>query len=170
VKSFRHSIVDFCWNKSERLGTIEPALVHVKVRKFEPRVVAAAMLLCAMTLAAMADTITVVNTNDSGAGSLRQVVANANNGDTIDFDSALKGQTITLTSGELSIEKSIAINGLGANLLTISRAQDAPAFRIFHVMPNLSVRIQGVSINNGVVKFDPGGGILNETSALLLID
>ena len=170
MKSFRHSIVDFCWNKSERLGTIEPALVHVKVRKFEPRVVAAAMLLCAMTLAAMADTITVVNTNDSGAGSLRQAIANANNGDTIDFDSALKGQTITLTSGELSIEKSIAINGLGANLLTISRAQDAPAFRIFHVMPNLSVRIQGVSINNGVVKFDPGGGILNETSALLLID
>ena len=48
-----------------------------------------------------AATITVINTNDSGPGSLRQALAKAHNEDAINFDSSLKGQTITLTSGEL---------------------------------------------------------------------
>ena len=64
-------------------------------------------LLCAITISARADTITVINTNDSGPGSLRQAIFNANNGDTIDFDPALNGQTITLTSAELLINKNI---------------------------------------------------------------
>ena len=34
---------------------------------------------------ARANTITVTNTNDSGSGSLRQALASANNGDTINF-------------------------------------------------------------------------------------
>ena len=45
-----------------------------------------------------ATTITVTNTNDSEPGSLRQALADANDGDTIDFDVSLKGQTIALTS------------------------------------------------------------------------
>ena len=40
------------------------------------------LLLCAVALPAHAATITVTNTNDSGPGSLRQALANANNGDT----------------------------------------------------------------------------------------
>jgi hypothetical protein len=52
-----------------------------------------------------AATFTVTNTNDSGAGSLRQAVldANVNNqNDTIVFDAAVFNtpQTITLTSGQ----------------------------------------------------------------------
>src|ERR1051325_11414738 len=39
----------------------------------------------------------VTNTNDSGPGSLRQAIADANSGDTIQFDPALIGQTINLT-------------------------------------------------------------------------
>ena len=46
-----------------------------------------------------ADIIVVTNTNDSGPGSLRDALTVANDGDTINFDSSLKGQTITLTSG-----------------------------------------------------------------------
>ena len=42
--------------------------------------------------------ITVTTTNDSGPGSLRQALADANDGDTINFDPSLNGQTITLTS------------------------------------------------------------------------
>ena len=34
-------------------------------------------------------TITVINTNDNGPGSLRQAVADAVDGDTINFDSSL---------------------------------------------------------------------------------
>jgi len=54
------------------------------------------------------DTTTVSNLNDRGPGSLRQALADANDGDTIDF--AVSG-TISLTSGELVIDKSVAITG-----------------------------------------------------------
>ena len=43
-------------------------------------------------------TSTVTNTNDSGAGSLRQALADANDGDTIDFNLTYPA-TITLTTG-----------------------------------------------------------------------
>src|SRR3954464_5874507 len=99
-------------------------------------------LLCAIAISAHATTITVTNTNDSGPGSLRQALVDSQEGDTIDFDASLKGQTISLTSAELVINKSITISGPGPNLLTVSRAQNAPAFRIYHLMPGRSVTIQ----------------------------
>jgi len=61
----------------------------------------------------------VLNTNGSGPGSLREVIALAGDGDTILFDSNLNGQTITLTSGQLTITKNLTIDGPGANLLAI---------------------------------------------------
>src|SRR5215831_9569945 len=48
-----------------------------------------------------ADIIIVTNTNDSGPGSLRQALVDANDGDTIDA-TGISG-TILLTSGELQI-------------------------------------------------------------------
>ena len=125
-------------------------------------------LLCAPPLAALADTIIVTNSNDSGPGSLRQALADVNDGDTITFN--LGGAaTISLTSGELVIDKSIAVVGPGANLLTISRAQSAPTFRVFHVMPSHTVTIQGVTVSNGSTfqGFAIGGaGIWNDHSNL----
>jgi len=128
-------------------------------------------LLCAIGISAHATTITVINTNDSGAGSLRQALAVVNDGDTIDFDPSLKGQTVTLTTAELVISKNITINGLGADLLAVSRAQNAPAFRIFHLLSAHTVVIQGLTISNGLAaQFGFGGGILNEGSTLSVIN
>src|SRR5215831_10941564 len=57
-------------------------------------------LVLAPTFCAAA-TWTVTSTGDSGAGTLRTLIAGASSGDTINFAAALSGQTITLTSGEL---------------------------------------------------------------------
>src|SRR5580765_798716 len=125
-------------------------------------------LLCAIGMSAHGAVITVTNTNDGGLGSLRQALADANNGDTIDFDPALKGQTISLTSGELAIDTNITITGPGANLLAVSRVQNASPFRVFHVLPARAAVIQGLTISNGVAQPGFGGGILNEGSATVV--
>ena len=78
------------------------------------------------------DTLTVTNTNDSGAGSLRQAIADAGRGDTINFNLSNCPCLITLTSGELVIGKDLTIIGPGANLLTISGNN---ASRIFFINP-----------------------------------
>ena len=76
-------------------------------------------------MSAYADIITVTNTNDSGPGSLRQALADANDGDTIDF--AVTG-TIGLTSGELLVNRSITISGPGANNLALNGNTKAAYF------------------------------------------
>src|SRR5437764_14496259 len=88
------------------------------------------LLLYAVALPVDAATVTVTNTNDSGAGSLRQALTIANDGDIIGF--AVTG-TISLTSGELVIDKNIIISGPGPGLLTVARSQQAAAFRIFNI-------------------------------------
>ena len=116
------------------------------------------LLLCAVALPAHAATITVTNTNDSGPGSLRQALTDANDGDTIQFDPALNGQTITLTSGELVVADSITISGPGPNSLTV-RPSSGSFFRVFDVMPSHSITIQGITISFGYAGGAQGGGI-----------
>ena len=72
------------------------------------------------------------NTGDSGAGSLRQAIidANANLGDDIiQFDSGVTG-TITLTSGELDITNDVDLQGPGSRCRQISGNY---ASRVFEV-------------------------------------
>lgn len=122
-------------------------------------------LLCAVAFSTQANIITVVNTNDSGPGSLRQALADVNDGDTINFDSALNGQIINLTSGELVINNDITIAGPGADLLTVSRSS-SKLFRIFHVMFGRAVTIGGLTIQNG--SGSGGGGVLNDHATLMI--
>src|SRR4051794_24653372 len=68
----------------------------------------------------MFSTLTVLNTLDGGAGSLRAQVAAAHSGDTVVFAPSLAGQTITLTKGELLISRNLTIAGPGAGQLTVS--------------------------------------------------
>ena len=112
-----------------------------------------------------ATTITVTNTNDSGPGSLRQALAQANDGDTINFDPSVN--IVTLTTAELVITKSITISA-SPQMVTVQRAPQAPQFRIFHVMPGHSVEINGLTISGGHITDDNGGGILNDNSTLTI--
>ena len=68
--------------------------------------------------------IVVTNTNDSGPGSLRHALANANNLDTINF--AVTG-TIALTSGGLQVTKNVAISGPGSNPVLEKRVLSQPS-------------------------------------------
>src|SRR6185369_272599 len=73
-----------------------------------------------------ATAITVTNTNDNGPGSLRQAIIDAVSGDIINFnipasDPGCTGGLCTITlASELAIEKSLTIQGPGANQLTVS--------------------------------------------------
>src|ERR1043166_6421323 len=72
-----------------------------------------------------ATTITVTNGNDSGSGSLRQALADAQDGDTINFEPSVN--TVTLTTAELVITKSVTISA-SPQSVTVQRAIQAPEF------------------------------------------
>jgi hypothetical protein len=130
-----------------------------------------ALILIALLCAAMANvqsaraaTITVTNTNDSGAGSLRQALADANPGDTIDF-AVTTPATITLTSGELLVTKSVTINGPAAGHLAVD---GNAASRVFH-FGAVDVTISNLTITNGVASGPDyysnfGGGIFYDAT------
>jgi hypothetical protein len=113
-------------------------------------------------------TLTVTNTLDSGAGSLRAAIDGAHNGETIVFAPSLDGRTITLTSGELLIRHDVTIAGPGAGELTVSGNK---ASRVFEVAKNLGQAIlSGLTISNGSATYPYlGGGILVNTGATLTL-
>ena len=124
-----------------------------------------------------ANTLTVTNTNDSGAGSLRQAIADAMPGDTIDFNLAGCPCTITLTSGELVIGKSLTIQGPGASQLTVSGGGVSRVFftgRLDITPSGFTVTLDGLTVTggNGVGAFGSiitGGGIFNNIGTTLTV-
>ena len=95
------------------------------------------------------DLLAVTNTDDSGIGSLRQVVADALPGDTIQF--AVTG-TITLTSGEIVIDKDLAITGPGGGGVTISGNN---ASRVF-LVDSGTLAMSGLTIRDGLAQGGAG--------------
>jgi hypothetical protein len=118
--------------------------------------VTAALILSATDMPGA--TITVTNGNDSGAGSLRRAILFALPGDTINFAPSVT--TVNLTSDELAINKNLTIMGPDADRLTVQRSTNDLDFRIFHIRPStVTVSISGLTISNGRVSFEDGGGI-----------
>lgn len=114
----------------------------------------------AATLVLVCGTL-VSNTNDSGAGSLRTAVQCANAGGTITFDPLLAGKTITLTSGEIVISKTLTLNGGGAPGVRVSANGASRMFNAFSPTTFLSLTIQhGAAAGNG-------GGILSNSAVTL---
>ncbi|MEM0897181.1 MAG: right-handed parallel beta-helix repeat-containing protein [Verrucomicrobiota bacterium] len=95
-------------------------------------------------------TITVVNINDSGTGSLRAALAAASSGDTIDFDAGLDGQSILLAS-ELSLASSVCVDASGlADGLTIDgNTSQNDRRRVLNIGPGVVVTLKSLSITGG---------------------
>ena len=88
----------------------------------------------------------VTNANDSGSGSLRNVLTCAEEGAEIAFDPDMAGQTIILTTGEIVINSNITLNGLGMPNLTISGNNTS---RIFHLMPGYTLTAKNLTLKDG---------------------
>lgn len=100
--------------------------------------------------------ITVTNANDSGAGSLRQAIADLCSGGTINFAAPLAGQTIVLAS-TLVIDKDLTIDG--SALSPQIHISGNNSVSVFEVPPGISVTLNGLAIENG--NGAGGGGISN---------
>ncbi len=103
----------------------------------------------------------VTNGNDSGADSLRDVISKVCAGSIVTF--APNVSLVTLTTGELVVNKPLTINGPGADLLSVQRsaAGGTANFRVFNVTTLFNVKITGLSVSNGNSPGQQGGGIRN---------
>src|SRR5215208_3956091 len=126
---------------------------------------AASVVIAAVVLAspAWADTYTVTNNADSGEGSLRQAIIDADTttgvADTINFATSVSGQTITLTSSQLPTitdGAGLTIDG-GSTNITISGANQV---RVFEVGSDAKLTLSNLAVADGAVS-DSGGAILN---------
>jgi hypothetical protein len=92
------------------------------------------VLLCAVPTSALAATIVVTNTADSGSGTLRSAPASATNGDTIDATGA--SGTILLGNAELVVSNSVTVGATvtqtnSLNQVTISLPISIQFYRLF---------------------------------------
>jgi Ca2+-binding RTX toxin-like protein len=124
-----------------------------------------------MTATAQAADFTVSNLNDSGAGSLRQAILDANatpGADRVLFQSTLSGQ-ITLGS-ELPITDATQVLGPGPDKLTVSGNN---ATRIFNAnfppaQAGTPVTISGLRLTGGSADSTGGGAIFSKYADLLV--
>ena len=119
---------------------------------------------------------TLVDENDgdfnAGDLSLREAISQAESGNTIIFDSNLSGGTINLTLGELAVDKSLTINGLGAKNILIDADGSNNKTRVFNIDDNSDteskVVINDLTITGGNTVFSgsknkvDGAGIFNK--------
>jgi hypothetical protein len=134
---------------------------HQFIRCTAPILALTALLLGGLAFVpthVQAATFTVTNGSDSGSGSLREAIAEANtnpNADTITFDGV---RTVTLTSGELEIIEDLTIDG--GDGVIVERADTAGDFGIFDInATDANVILDSLTIQNGSTS--DGSGIRN---------
>ncbi|HJW27860.1 MAG TPA: hypothetical protein VJ508_01285, partial [Saprospiraceae bacterium] len=100
----------------------------------------------------------VLNTNDSGYGSLRYVLGCLTEGDTIQFLPSLAGQTIFVSSAILDIAKNSTL------MCTLS-----PPIKLFSTIdgliviePGITLEVNGMTITSGISNGNNGAAIEND--------
>lgn len=141
--------------------------------------IAAVFILALAFLAAGIDTdaatLVVTKTADTADSicdsdcSLREAIATAASGDTVVFSPLFnEPQTITLASGQISITRTLTINGPGRDLLTISGNNTN---RIFRVTGGSTVTLTSMKLSNGLAATagDAAGGAIAQTGGSLTL-
>jgi predicted outer membrane repeat protein len=117
--------------------------------------------LC-ITLFSNAATITVKNTSDAGAGSFRQALADATNGDTIMFDLPSYPATINVKSRYNISNKNIAIIGPSNQSVTLEGHSDkSSSTQIFYLHKNAVVELKNLTLTK------QSGGVDNYGQSLI---
>ena len=117
--------------------------------------------ICLIGAPVRAATLNVTNLNDSGAGSLRAILAGGAPGDTVQFASGVTG-TIALASS-LSITKNITILGPGSGSLTLD---GQGTVRVIDISTASTVALSNLTIANG--RSAALGGGINTTAGVTL--
>jgi len=112
-------------------------------------------------------TITVTSNANQGSGSLREAISIAKDGDTIKFAKNLAQKTITLTTGQLILGKSITLDGQNVPGLTISGNRSS---RVFQIEKNIDITIKDLRIAEGKVNSEGGGIRARQGSSLTLVN
>lgn len=119
--------------------------------------------LFTVTVSVAQSGLVVLSNLESGRGSLRQTLLDAPADATVTFADTLKGQTITLMSGQLVLNKNVTIDG--------DATVDASASsRIFYVNPGVTAVLNNLKLRNGRVQFEDGGGVYNRGTLTLTGD
>jgi hypothetical protein len=131
------------------------------MRLVRPLLFVAAVLAAVLLPAgsALALSYPVKNTADSGAGSLRQAILDANlhgGPDSIPIETT---GTIKLVSALPGIADDVTIAGPGAGSLTVARSNSAPTFFGVLNFSGSTSTVSGITVSNGTAA--TGAGILN---------
>lgn len=108
---------------------------------------------------------TVTNTNDTGVGSLRNAIINANGAQGTNTIVINATGTINLASQLPAANFTLTITGPGAGQLTIRSAGAFPVFTF-----NGTIQLSGVTIKDGANSGGNGGGIVVTGGSLVLLD
>src|SRR6478672_4299608 len=133
------------------------------------------LLLCLALTTARAATIIVTEVGDgyNVHTNLRQALADANDGDTIEFDPLLGGRDLPLAPvlGQLVVNKSVTIRWVPTvGYLPYLGVDAQHTSRVFYISPGKTVTISGLSIINGSAPAPEyfGGGIYNDHATLMV--
>ncbi len=116
-----------------------------------------------LSITAQAVPSVVTSSADSGPGSLRQTVIEADNNATITFAPVLAGQTISLTSGEIPIELNLTIDG--SNLPAGVSISASGVSRIFNLVIGRRLNLSSLTLTDGSAS--AGGAIYSEGNLTL---
>ena len=111
--------------------------------------------------------IEVTNLSDSGVGSLREALSQAEEDDRIVFDAALASGTLTLLSDLPTLDRDLVIEGPPSGNVTIDGDGN---YRVFHVGDGCQVEISRLSVANAAMTGSGSGLFLGSGSEVSFSD